>query len=71
MTIGQSIKKAREAKGLSRYKLAEMAGIAPITIYQWERGAFCPTITCLIFIADALDISLDELVGRERGNEIT
>lgn len=64
MTILEAIKKAREAKGYSLQTLAKKSGINASTINKWEtRGSF-PTIINLIPVADALGISLDELVGR-------
>ena len=64
LTIGNAIRKAREARGYSRERLARKAGISQITILQWEHGMFSPTVELLWRVADALDISLDELIGR-------
>ena len=64
MNIGESIRKAREDRGYSRERLARKAGISQITIFQWEHGKFSPTIELLWRVADALNISLDELIGR-------
>jgi transcriptional regulator with XRE-family HTH domain len=70
MTISESIRKAREAKGLTRQKLSEKSGVSAQTIYMWEHEGVSPTILPLICVADVLDVSLDELVGRktERSN---
>ena len=64
MTIGESIKKAREDKGYSLNKLSMKSGIFFTTISSWEQGRAFPTIINLIPIADALGVTLDELVGR-------
>ncbi len=64
MTIGEAIKKARTDRGLSRGMLSIKSGIAVSTITSWEKLGIYPTITLLIRIADALNVSLDELVGR-------
>ena len=64
MTIGEAIKMAREGKGYSQQGLAIKSGVHPQNISQWERGTAFPTIINLIPIADALGITLDELVGR-------
>lgn len=66
MTIGQAIRTARERKGYSRNKLALKAGINQQSISNWERGLSFPNIIMLIPVADALNISLDELVGRNK-----
>lgn len=65
MTIGESIRKARKAKGWTLQKLAEKSGVCFATIWYWERDKSTPSIILLICIADALEISLDELVGRK------
>ena len=65
-TIGQSIRKVREEKEYTREQLARKAGIHAQLIVRWELGISCPNIRPLIAVADALDVSLDELVGRVR-----
>lgn len=69
MTIGQAIKKARGDKRLMRKELAEKSGISLTTIANWENDRNVPTIFLLICLADILDISLDELVGRKQNYE--
>ena len=66
MTIGQSIQKARKDRHLTQVELAKKAMVSPQTISFWERDKMAPTIDLLIFVADVLNISLDELVGRKR-----
>lgn len=65
--IGEAMKAARVAAGLSVSSLSFMADVHPNTIANYEHGRSAPTISGLISIADALDISLDELVGRRGG----
>lgn len=64
ITIGQAIKKAREAKGLSRNALAIKADIDPTLLFNWEHERNYPSIIPLISVADVLGVTLDELVGR-------
>jgi transcriptional regulator with XRE-family HTH domain len=64
LTIGEAMKKARLDKGFSIMQLSIKAGIGKHNIYHWENGVTFPSIINLIPIADALNISLDELVGR-------
>ena len=35
---GRNIKALREARGLSRYDLAEMVGVTMPTVWKWEHG---------------------------------
>ena len=69
LTIGEAIRKARLERGLARTQLANMACMSAQNIYQWEQGRFYPSVLNLVLIADVLNISLDELVGRTVQNE--
>ena len=66
MTIGESIKTCREKRGFSQGKLSRISGISQALISKWELDKSVPMTFSLLCIADALDVSLDELVGRER-----
>ena len=63
--LAENIRKIRKKKGLSQEKLARLADISNNTLVKIEMGmAKEPTITTVRKIADALDVSIDELVGR-------
>jgi len=63
--LAQNIRKARLKKGLSQERLSRLADISTATLVKIEAGtAKEPTITTITKIADALKISIDELVGR-------
>jgi transcriptional regulator with XRE-family HTH domain len=64
LVIGEAIKKARLEKGYSRERLSLKAHVSHQNIFKWESGKAYPNIINLIPIADALNVSLDELVGR-------
>lgn len=65
--LAQSIRKFRLKNGLSQEKLARLANISNATLIKIEAGtAKEPTITTVTKIADALDVSIDELIGRVR-----
>ena len=51
--------------GLSQRMLEEAAGLPRGTIAQYEQGNRVPRLEALIRIADALGLTLDELVGRK------
>lgn len=65
MTVGESVKKAREAAGLTRTALADISGVASRTISSIERDERGPSVRTAEILADALEISIDELVGHE------
>jgi len=61
--LAENIKRIRKKKGLSQEKLARLADISNNTLVKIEMGmAKEPTITTVRKIADALNISIDELV---------
>ncbi len=69
--LAQNIRKLRFKKGLSQEKLARLANISNATLVKIECGvAKEPTITTVAKIADALGVSIDELVGRVRNKRI-
>jgi transcriptional regulator with XRE-family HTH domain len=65
--LAQNIRKLRLKKGLSQEKLARLADISNATLVKIEAGvAKEPTITTVTKLANALEISIDELVGRAK-----
>jgi len=61
------LKQLRKKAGWSQQKLAEKAGLSYNVITKIEQGiAKRPSIQTMVKLADALGISLDELVGREK-----
>ncbi|MCP3660751.1 MAG: helix-turn-helix transcriptional regulator [Bacteroidetes bacterium] len=66
MTIGKNIQRFRHKKNLSQTQLVKSSGIKLTTLVKLEGGSKSnPTMKTLIKLADALDVTLDELVGRE------
>lgn len=69
MTIGQHINFARLECNLTLDELAAMSNVSKSTIASWIYHDHYPTIDLLIRVADALEISLDKLVGRNYGHK--
>lgn len=65
VTIAARLKKAREQKGLSQKKLADLCGWAQSRIGNYESGSRSIGIDDAITMADALGISAVELVFGE------
>jgi len=64
--LAENIKNIRKKKGLSQEKLARLADISNNTLVKIEMGmAKEPTITTVSKIATALEVSIDELVGKK------
>jgi transcriptional regulator with XRE-family HTH domain len=60
----------RKQRGWSQEKLAQESGISYNTLIKLERkGIKNPKIETVVRLADALGVSLDELVGRERSGQ--
>ena len=66
MPIGQAIKKAREAKGMTREQLAGIIGYAPRHIQAIENEGQYPSVELLVQLATMFDISLDQFIFPER-----
>lgn len=65
MTVGEKIKELREAKGWTKKKLADKLMTSYNNVRHWEVGRNEPSIFFCIMLADAFDVTLDELCGRE------
>lgn len=65
-TIGEFMKKCRKSKGYSQLDVHRATGISRDCLYQYERNKSFPNIFTLIEIADFLEVSIDELIGRKR-----
>lgn len=61
--IGNMILKFRKEKGLKQKELAEIAGINRMSIGNYERGTRTPSAEVLNKIADALEVSINDLLG--------
>lgn len=60
-----NLKYLREKKGLSQSKLAEKIGVNQTTIARWEDDNRIPTIDNAVDVANALNISLPDLIGKD------
>jgi len=63
MNISKVISDLREDKGWSQTDLANKSEVSRVMIGKYERGEAIPSIEAAKKIADALDVSLDYLVG--------
>jgi len=63
--LSKRVKECRKKKGWTQQKLAEKAGLSFNTITKIEQGiGDSPTLKTLIKLADVLEVTIDELVGR-------
>ena len=61
--ILEKIAEARKKKGLTVYKLTELANLSANTIYNWYNKGASPTIAALSSVCNILDISLPHLLS--------
>ena len=62
MPIGQAIKKAREARGMTREQLSGIIGYAPRHIQAIENEGKYPSIELFIQHIQMFDVSVDEYI---------
>lgn len=58
------IKEIRNGCNISQKQLAAYLGISQGNLFDWEKGRSQPDIDMLIKIADYLEVSVDNLIGR-------
>ena len=61
MSIGENIRRIREAKGISQYSLAKILNISQQSVDQWERSLTNPRKSNIAKLAKVLNVSIDEL----------
>lgn len=66
--IGKSIKVNRIAQNYTQKQLAQKIGVTHAAISHWENGVNIPNVKDCWLLADALGITIDELVGRDLRN---
>ena len=64
--MGERLRSARQARGLTLRELAQRLGVSPSMISQIETGRASPSVSTLYAIASELDVSLDELLFNDR-----
>lgn len=67
MSIGENIKKFRIAKNWTQEELAQAVGVSVPMITQLERGTKTPTLLLGKDIAQALNCTLEALLGEQAG----
>ncbi len=62
--FAERLKLLRQARNMTQARLAKHLATDPRAYSRWERGDNIPHLDTLIKIADILQVTLDELVGR-------
>ena len=66
MRYGEALKIQRVLSGLNQIELANKIGISQQNISRWERDEVLPNIDFCVKLADFYNITIDELIGRDR-----
>ena len=61
--LGAYIQYLRKSKGLTQSRLAEILGLSPQAVSNWERGESMPDIALLTQIARALGTTVDRMLS--------
>ena len=64
-TFGQRFARLRKNLGFKQDDIAEKVNISAQAVSKWENDLSAPDISTLPILADILNVSLDELLGRE------
>ena len=57
----KTIRELRDGRGWTQLELAVKIGVTPLTIYNWEHGKYEPTASKLRAIAQAFEVSMDDI----------
>ena len=60
--LGRFIAQRRKERNLTQRELAEALHVTDKAVSKWERGAGCPDISLLEPLAEALELSVDQLL---------
>jgi transcriptional regulator with XRE-family HTH domain len=62
--IHQNLKQLRERRGLTQAELGTRASMSAASVSHFETGQRQPSLESLVKLADALEVSVDTLLGR-------
>jgi transcriptional regulator with XRE-family HTH domain len=66
MVLGENMMLIRKKKGLSQAELGRMIGTSGDVVGRYERGDITPSIEVVSKISDALEVSVDYLIGKTK-----
>ena len=59
--LANDVRRFREAAGLTQMQLAQRMGVSRKTVNTVENGVFAPSIVVALKLAEALDVSVQDL----------
>jgi transcriptional regulator with XRE-family HTH domain len=70
-SFGQRFQRLRKAKGYTQEQIAEKVNISYQAVSKWENDITSPDISILGELANILEVTVDELLGRIDPNKVT
>ena len=70
IAMGPVIKAARNKKGFSQQKLADLMGVSRMNVTNWEADRYKPEFDLIPSLCRMLDISVDDLFGTDTGTSL-
>lgn len=74
-TLGQRLQRLRKGQGYTQVELADKIGIVQNIISEYERGRLRPHAEMIVRLAQALEVTADQLLGlkptRANGRAVT
>lgn len=67
LAYGRALREVRLKRGISQERLAHLSGLDRTYVSGIERGERNPSLTNILKLVDALDISLSELANKAKG----
>jgi transcriptional regulator with XRE-family HTH domain len=67
--FSENLKRVRTQKGISQEELSKKIDIHPVQFSRYERAQSVPSIDVVQKIADALEVTIDELVYGNQNNK--
>ena len=65
----QRLRQLRTARKLTQTRMAELLEVSPRVYTRWDNGDATPLFGTVVKIANILNVSLDELAGRQETDE--
>jgi putative transcriptional regulator len=68
-SVGNNIKEIRTKLVITQAELAELVGVARVSIVSIEKGHFIPTIETALRISKALNVSIEKIFWLQENNK--
>lgn len=68
-SVGNNLKEIRTKLGMTQAELAELVGVARVSIIAIENGRFIPTIETALRISQALNVSVEKIFWLQENNK--